>query len=843
MGFTMLLFAGLGWYTWQAYRYFAHTNATNFRMETLLGTVTHLDEVLTMSARMAAQTGDTKWINRYHSYEPQLDQVIKELTALAPATFLSQVTQIDSANTALVNIENQAFELIRQDKKILATELLNSDQYETQKKIYALGRQNAFETIRARIDDQLAAEKKRILLTDLTLFVVIPLLTIIWIGVIWSTKKHIRDRNLVQTELLLKDRALASASNGIVISDATQPDNPLIYCNDAFTKITGYDAHEVLNQNCRFLQSDDRQQEALEELRKAIKDERETQVILRNYKKDGTLFWNRLTLSPIRDNNDQVTHFIGIQEDITKSKQDELSLHDAKESAEQNAQKLSETLLASEALRKEADEARTLAEISAREAQKANRAKSDFLANMSHEMRTPLNAVLGFTEILNQSITDPTQSEYLHYIQTSGKSLLTLINDILDLAKVEAGKLELREAATNLDNVFQDIRQMFTDQINAKGLAFVVEIAPNVPKTLWLDATRLKQILINLIGNAVKFTQEGHIHLKASCQSIPTSQSHIDLIIDVVDTGIGIPEEEQARIFGAFEQLHQKDTGQVGTGLGLAITHHLVEFMNGSISVHSREDQGTTFHITFKNLQIVESLPTSHANPKSHIDAQFASHSVLIVDDIQSNRELLHRALEPSGLTIYQAANGTQALQMAETHVPNIMLIDIQMPGMNGFELAERIHQNPKLSDTPLIAITASAMKDTESQISQIFDGYVKKPVILQDLYNEINRLFSHPKNTRPTPNPDANIASPQIDPAFRQELINQQNTWEKLQSALIIDEVETFATQIEKLGTQYQSSYVQNWGKQLKNQVESLDMFGIRQTLESFPDLISHHR
>jgi len=837
MGITIFLFVGLGWHTWQSYRYFAQTNASNFRMETLVGTLTHLNEVLTMSARMAAQTGDTEWIDRYHTYEPQLDKSIKELAALTPDTFHHIVTQIDSANTALVNIDNQAFDLIRQNQETLAIQLLNSEQYETHKNLYASSLQQVFDAIHTQIDEQLAEEKRRILLTDLGLLTAIPILIIIWFSVIRSTKKYLHDRNLVQTELLLKDRALASASNGIVISDATLPDNPLIYCNDAFTKITGYEAHEVLNQNCRFLQRDDTQQEALDELRQAIKDERETQVILRNYKKDSTLFWNRLILSPIRDSNNHVTHFIGIQEDITQSKQNELELHDAKASAEQNAQKLSQTLLSSESLRKEADEARARAEVLTQDAQSANQAKSDFLANMSHEMRTPLNAILGFTEILDRLIAQPDQREYLNYVQTSGKSLLTLINDILDLAKIKAGKLELNYKAINIQKIFEEISQVFKEQTHTKKLEFIVETAPNIPSSLWLDETRLRQILINLIGNAVKFTQKGHILLVASCQNTSSERSHTDFIIDVTDSGIGIPEEDQARIFGAFEQVTQEDAPNVGTGLGLAITRRLVEAMRGYISFHSKEGQGTTFRVTFKNVKISEDTPLSNTRQTLR-NTQFAPNNILVVDDVQSNRELLSRTLEACGLTVFEAANGTEALQMAEKHLPSIMLIDIRMPGMDGFELATRIHQNPKLTHIPLIAITASAMKDNESQIHNMFDGYMAKPVDLQILISQLSRYLPHQTET-PQPASETNTSNTQIDPILSSALEALQGTWENLQNALVIDDVEKFATQIEKLGEKHQATQIQNWGKQLNQQIESFDLDGIRQTLESFPDLI----
>ena len=224
---------------------------------------------------------------------------------------------------------------------------------------------------------------------------------------------------------------------------------------------------------------------------------------------------------------------------------------------------------------------------------------------MSHEIRTPLNAIIGFTDILSESITSPADKNYLHAIQTSSKSLLTLINDILDLSKVEAGKLDLDYTPVNPRAVFREMSEIFSQKIKKKQLEFILDLSPELPEAFKLDETRLRQILLNLVGNAVKFTESGHVKLNASCTYPKPDRKTANLMIAVEDTGIGIPEDQQNTIFGAFsQQLGQNREKYGGTGLGLAITKRLVEAMNGKISVASMPDKGSVFVIEFFNLEV-----------------------------------------------------------------------------------------------------------------------------------------------------------------------------------------------------------------------------------------------
>ncbi|NJL58983.1 MAG: hypothetical protein HC887_04340 [Desulfobacteraceae bacterium] len=240
------------------------------------------------------------------------------------------------------------------------------------------------------------------------------------------------------------------------------------------------------------------------------------------------------------------------------------------------------------------------------QSEEANRAKSEFLANMSHEIRTPMNAILGFTELLAASVCDEQQGQYLTAIESSGRSLLILINDILDLSKIEAGKMQIVYEAVNPHKIFDEIRKMFYVQISDKKLDFITEISENIPESLFLDEVRLRQILFNLIGNAVKFTEKGHIRLSAiSSYPDPEDHSKLDLTIAIEDTGIGISSEFQESIFESFRQQDGQNTRKYGgTGLGLAITKRLVEMMSGHITLKSRQGRGSIFEITLHRVSI-----------------------------------------------------------------------------------------------------------------------------------------------------------------------------------------------------------------------------------------------
>ncbi|MHA2277966.1 MAG: ATP-binding protein, partial [Candidatus Kariarchaeaceae archaeon] len=386
--------------------------------------------------------------------------------------------------------------------------------------------------------------------------------------------------------------------------------------------------------------------------------------------------------------------------------------------------------------------------IAKKQADEANQSKSVFLANMSHELRTPLNAIIGFSDILGGSISNPKHKDYLDRIRTSGGSLLTLINEILDLSKIESGKMELEYSAVSLTNMFNEIKLLFEQKTYEKGVELVVNISETIPEALLLDGKRTRQILINLIGNAVKFTEDGSITLTADCEYLDyQAKSVIKLNISVADTGVGIQEDQQLNIFDAFEQVKgQRSEKYGGTGLGLAITKRIAEAMGGSLTLESVVGRGSTFIVEIKEVEVatVSELDTNQDEIFDLNAINFEPARVLIVDDIDYNRDLLKSYLEGYGFELNEASNGMVAIVNIRKHEPNLILLDMKMPVMDGYEVSEILKNDEHLKDIPIVAVTALALKPDEERISKICDGYLSKPVKKGELIKEIMKYLPH---------------------------------------------------------------------------------------------------
>ncbi|MEA3558370.1 MAG: PAS domain S-box protein [Candidatus Thermoplasmatota archaeon] len=378
-------------------------------------------------------------------------------------------------------------------------------------------------------------------------------------------------------------------------------------------------------------------------------------------------------------------------------------------------------------------------------AEEAARSKSEFLANMSHEIRTPMNAILGFADLLSDQELSDKQSSYLESIRSSGKTLLTLINDILDLSKIDAGKIELNYHSANPHAIFNEMKQIFRKKVHDKGIGFDVEVSELVPRSLIFDEVRLRQILLNLAGNAVKFTDEGGIKLSVERTNILEDGSQIDLRFSIEDTGIGIPEDQLKNIFGTFEQMKGQDSGKYGgTGLGLAISKRLVEMMNGKIWVKSEVDKGSEFIVEFFNVAVASTYE-SESGPKQNINYTFKGSTVLIIDDIKQNRILVKGFLEERGLKFLEAENGKVAIEMLREGGIDLALMDMKMPVMTGFEATKRIKMDDELKNIPVIALTASAMEGDKEKILRLgCDGYLRKPVDRSSLLKELARFLPH---------------------------------------------------------------------------------------------------
>jgi CheY-like chemotaxis protein len=379
--------------------------------------------------------------------------------------------------------------------------------------------------------------------------------------------------------------------------------------------------------------------------------------------------------------------------------------------------------------RKQAEEAL----IRARDAANAaNQAKSAFLANMSHELRTPLNAVMGFAQVLEFSPRlNETDKQQVNSIYKGGQYLLTLINDILDLAKIEAGRIELYPENIEVHSFFQELAEMLRFRAEKKGVIFSYQLDDTLPDAIVTDAKRLRQVIMNLLGNAVKFTSQGQVVLRVSFQAP-------NLHIRVADTGPGIAPEHHADIFQPFSQVGDKKQNAEGTGLGLSITHKIVELMRGHIELDSQLGQGSVFRLQIP-VETRVILPVEDANPlplPHHISAYERtddnSHAlrILLVDDVADNRAILRHMLEPLGFELEQCDSGETCLQCAPSFAPDLVLLDLRMPVLDGLATLRKFHELPGMADIPVVMVSASAYEhdQTNARAAGCVD-YLSKPV------------------------------------------------------------------------------------------------------------------
>lgn len=373
----------------------------------------------------------------------------------------------------------------------------------------------------------------------------------------------------------------------------------------------------------------------------------------------------------------------------------------------------------------------------------AAEAKTQFVANLSHEIRTPMNAILGFAELMTRTAYDVRQRSYLDAISSSGRTLLALINDILDLSKIEAGKLELQPEPVSLRELLKELRQILLPGAEEKKLELVIEIAPTVPDYLRLDQTRLRQVLFNLMGNAIKFTEQGGVRVRVSGE-LDDSRRAFALRIAVTDTGIGIPEDEHERIFQAFTQTSNHDARKYGgTGLGLTITRRIVELMQGKVTLQSRPGEGSTFTVSLKQVPVTDP-PASKATPaEAAVELRrFASVSILVVDDVAMNRSLIAGYFAGTPHALRFAASGPEAIALSLAESSQIILLDVQMPEMDGYAVTRKLRELlPADKQSWIVALTAEAMEGVREKCLAVgMNDYLSKPVRGQDLADALNR-------------------------------------------------------------------------------------------------------
>jgi two-component system sensor histidine kinase EvgS len=494
------------------------------------------------------------------------------------------------------------------------------------------------------------------------------------------------------------------------------------------------------------------------------------------------------------------------------------------------------------------------AEHLAREAEAANRAKSEFLANMSHEIRTPMNAVIGYTELLEGMVTSPKQKSYLDAIKKGGRALLTIINDILDLSKIESGKLRIEYAPVNPHRLLQDIIQMFSARIAQQHLELRTHIAADMPEALILDEVRLRQVVFNLMGNAIKFTPQGYIQISAYTAPMVNDPGYVELVIVVEDSGIGIEASQQSRIFNAFEQHEGQSNRQYGgTGLGLAISKKLVEVMNGEIGLQSEVGQGTRFEVRLHNVAVV-SLPVENHAESLAKRPLFADCKVLVVDDVEMNRALVRDHFSGSKVSILEAENGEQAIYMTRQHRPSAILMDLRMPVMDGYEATRLLMDLEDTRQIPVIALTGSTLADDQSRLErQGFYRALRKPVNWSELFKVLTEVLplqnavQQPAVTETSPPKattinarDARTTTPttlQRHGALLEQLATSGlQEWEELRDSGDLQRIREFAERLYSAAGAEGFAALQDYANRLINSIESFDLAGLHEQLQHYP-------
>ncbi len=788
-------------------------------------------------------------------------------------------------------------------------------------------------------------------------------------------EREITERKQKEERLRVLERAITASNNGIVISDATQKELPIVYLNPAFERITGYSAQEVIGKNCRFLQGKETDQEALEELRGALREGKECNVVLRNYRKDGSLFWNDLYISPVKDELGNLTHYIGVQADITERKLAQEALQESEEKFRQLAENLEEVFWMVDAQTKETiyvspkcdkiwgcgcntklttsqsfqefihpedkqrvqsaiklhsvngdydqefrilrpdgttcwihdrafpvknqageiyriagiaedittrkqyesvleQERQQLREIitqapvamamldtqmryiaysnkllqdynlgdadlrgrshyevfpdlleswkedlqkvlkgesisypediwqradgsvlylrsalhpwytpdgsiggvvivshqinelvEAREtALEASRMKSQFLANMSHEIRTPMNGVLGMTDLLLETPLNAQQLNFVQTISESAKNLLLIINDILDLSKLEAGEMNIETLDFNLSNCVEEVVDLLSAEAQTKGLGVFTLIESDVSLELKGDGRRLRQILTNLVSNGIKFTEKGEVIIRVS--PVIESRQHIKLRFEVKDTGIGISKSEQKKLFQAFSQIDTSTTRtHGGTGLGLVICQQLVELMGGEIGVQSASGQGTTFWFT---VQFTKQTP--QVNLKALREQHLDGLKLLVVDNNTTSYQVIQSCLESYNIQVEEVQSTQAAISILrkaalDSKPYDVALVDLQSPQINGETLGQLIRYDPVLKNVKwIVMVSIRQHKEVKNLLWQGASDYLLKPIRASQLLDCLTNTF-YLKNKPTSPSPFTYRHKPPIHP------------------------------------------------------------------------------
>lgn len=623
----------------------------------------------------------------------------------------------------------------------------------------------------------------------------------------------------------------------------------LLKVNASLGEMLGYSAAEFLQLNAKDItHPDDLNLDASDLQKLQLGTISNYDIEKRLIHKNKSIIWAWLSVSLMRNAEDQPLYLIWQIQNLTQRKEMEDDLKKAKIAADD-----------------------------------ANRAKSEFLANMSHEIRTPLNAILGFSELLQSLVNEEKFGSYLRGIISSGKNLQRLIEDILDLSKIEAGKLELNYENVNLVNLMNEIRNMFSKSAEEKGLSLIFELDESGPSVIVFDEFRLQQILVNLIGNAIKFTEAGTVKvqmLNSPSQSaqFASEYAHVfDLTLIVEDTGIGINPSQQTEIFKAFRQSAGQNVREYGgTGLGLTITQRLTELLGGTIKISSQLGKGSQFSLHFPQVVGVELFNQAIAPGEETLDLNcFPPLNILVVDDVLSNRILIQGYFDNTIHHVWLAEDGTQALEMVEASCPDLIFLDLRMPNLDGEEVAKMLKSNPDTQGIPIIFLSAAIFEIQKKHMSSLCNGFLSKPVSRHELIMTMNKIFpttmKFPGNTPESwvidapekflsstaitlsksngtkllfpLDQDSEFSGSETSERFR-ELANilkelEAEVWHNLHKKMIWQEIYHFIDRLQSLALEYQSKTLLVYTEKLAALYNEFEIERLEASIYLFPEVI----
>jgi two-component system, sensor histidine kinase and response regulator len=534
----------------------------------------------------------------------------------------------------------------------------------------------------------------------------------------------ITEQRRAQDELAKLSLVASSTDNMVIITDA---EGRIDWVNPAFVQRTGYTLDEAKGwKPGQLLQGAATDRRVISRIGRALTTGDSIREEILNYTRSGEPYWVSLQISAIRGSKGEITQFVSVQSDVTERKRFEQEILEQKDALEDRVRERTAELAHAKEI-----------------AEEAVRTKSAFVANMSHEIRTPLNAIIGLTYLSLQDTLPPSQRDRLSKIEQAGRSLMGVINDILDFSKIEAGAMVLESVPFTIAQVLDNVDTMVGDAARAKGLTFAHIVEPDVPAWVVGDAVRLQQVLINIAGNAVKFTARGEVRIDVRLQR--SKGTWVELEFNVRDTGIGLTREQVSRLFRAFSQADSSTTRLFGgTGLGLAISKHLVESMQGTISVQSVPQSGSvfTFSVRLGSMEGFErpSTATPLVSSEAEISARLKGARILVAEDNDFNQQVVVELLERVGARVTLADTGLEALARLDDAGPfDLILMDVQMPEMDGYEATRILREREQTREIPIIAMTANVTKEDRARcLDAGMNDFQPKPIRPEHFYQTV---------------------------------------------------------------------------------------------------------